>query len=162
MSASTDTSTTRPTRRDWIVDAGLVAAGLAAVIASFSALTGLGRLCAWGRLDWLLWVAAVALDDQFINGAGTGSNMTGLLKQSGTTAGASTGTNGGTLTFAFLADTLAAYDAANADPDRAAWITHSRTWSSVRKLVDSQNHPLVSVDPTQSVRPTLWGKPVFI
>lgn len=56
----------------------------------------------------------------------------------------------------------AAPSAANADPDRGAWIMHSRTWSSVRKLVDSQNRPIVSIDPTSAVRPTFWDKPVFI
>lgn len=56
----------------------------------------------------------------------------------------------------------AAPSAANADPDRGAWIMHSRTWSSVRKLVDSQNRPIVSIDPTSAVRPTFWDEPVFI
>lgn len=109
---------------------------------------------------------AVELDRQMIVGDGSTNNMRGLLNISGVTPGPSTGTNGGSLSlaagFGFLADTLAAYDAANADPDRAAWIMHSRTWSSVRKLVDGQSRPIVSIDPTQNVRPTLWGKPVFI
>lgn len=105
---------------------------------------------------------AVELDKQLVTGDGTGQNLTGLRNISGTTSGASTGTNGGALTFAFLADTLGAYDSANADPDRAAWIMHARTWASVRKLADSQARPIVSIDPTLGVRPTLWGKPVFI
>jgi HK97 family phage major capsid protein len=72
----------------------------------------------------------VELDRQFVVGDGTGQNMRGLLNISGVTAGPSTGTNGGSLSasgtgFGFLADTLAAYDSTNADPDRAAWIMHS-------------------------------------
>ena len=43
--------------RDWVVDLGLTAAGLAAIAASYSALKGLAHLTGWGRLDWLLWVA---------------------------------------------------------------------------------------------------------
>lgn len=110
---------------------------------------------------------AVELDRQLVTGDGTGQNLRGLRNLTGTTAGPSTGTNGGSLSaagtgFGFLADTLAAYDAANCDPDTAAWIMHSRTWASVRKLVDSQQRPLVSVDPTQGIAPTLWGKPVYI
>lgn len=105
---------------------------------------------------------AVELDKQMVTGDGSGQNLTGLRNIAGTTTGASTGTNGGALTFAFLADTLGAYDTANADPDRAAWIMHARTWASVRKLADSQARPIVSIDPTLGVRPTLWGKPVYI
>lgn len=110
---------------------------------------------------------AVELDRQLVTGDGTGQNLRGLRNLSGATAGPTTTPNGVSMAaaglgFGLLADTLAAYDAANADPDRAAWIMHSRTWASVRKLVDSQNRPLVSVDPTESVNPTLWGKPVFI
>ena len=105
---------------------------------------------------------AVELDKQLATGDGSGQNLTGLRNISGSTTGASTGANGGALTFAFLADTLGAYDATNADPDRAAWIMHARTWASVRKLVDSQARPIVSIDPTLGVRATLWGKPVYI
>lgn len=110
---------------------------------------------------------AVELDRQLVTGDGTGQNLRGLRNLTGATAGPTTTPNGVSMSaaglgFGLLADTLAAYDAANADPDRAAWIMHSRTWASVRKLVDSQNRPLVSVDPTEAVTPTLWGKPVYI
>lgn len=58
---STPVEPTDPTpeesRRDWVVDLGLTAAGLAAIAASYSALKGLANLTGWGRLDWLLWVA---------------------------------------------------------------------------------------------------------
>lgn len=46
-----------PAGRDWLVDFGLIAAGLAAIAASYSALKGLAHITGWGRLDWLLWVA---------------------------------------------------------------------------------------------------------
>lgn len=32
----------------------------------------------------------------------------------------------------------------------------------MRKLKDSQSRPIVSVDMSSEVRPTLWGKPVFV
>jgi HK97 family phage major capsid protein len=110
----------------------------------------------------LLKDLAVKLDEQLVTGDGTGQNLLGLRNITGFTAGATTGTNGGALTFAFLADTLAAAEAANLDPDRLAWIIHARTWGSVRKLSDSQARPIVSMDPTVGVRPALWGKPVYI
>jgi HK97 family phage major capsid protein len=105
---------------------------------------------------------AVELDRQLLVGDGTGSNLTGLAVISGLTAGAATGTNGGAASFGFLADTLGAYEAANNDPDRGAWLMHPRTWASVRKLVDGNSRPIVSIDPTAAVRQTLWGKPVFL
>lgn len=110
----------------------------------------------------LLRDMAVELDKQLVTGDGAGQNLRGLRNTTGATAGPDTGVNGGALSFTFLADTLAAADTANTDPDRLAWIMHSRTWSSVRKLLDSQLRPIVSIDPTENVRPTLWGRPVFI
>lgn len=105
---------------------------------------------------------AVELDKQLVTGDATGQNLRGLRNVAGVTTGATTGANGGALTFAFLADTLGAAEGANVDPDRLAWIMHSRTWASVRKLADTASRPIVSVDPTVGVRPTLWGHPVYI
>jgi HK97 family phage major capsid protein len=109
---------------------------------------------------------AVALDAQLVAGDGTGQNLTGLTGLAGTTSGAATGTNGGSLSatagFGYLADTLGAYEAANADPDKAAWLMHSRTWASIRKISDAQSRPILAADPTQALRPTLFGKPVYI
>lgn len=104
----------------------------------------------------------VELDRQFIAGDGTGQNMTGLTVAAGTTAGPALGVNGAALAFAHLADTLSAYESANNDADRAAWLMHPRTWASVRKLADLQSRPIVSIDPTAAVRQTLWGVPVFL
>lgn len=112
--------------------------------------------------ETLLRDLAVELDRQLVTGSGSGGNLRGLTNVVGVSAGPALGANGASLTFAHLADTIAAADNANADPDRLAWIMHSRTWGSVRKLVDSQSRPIVSIDPTQGVRPTLWGRPVFI
>lgn len=111
---------------------------------------------------------AVALDNEFINGPGGAGRMTGLLTQGSVTAGASTGTNGASLSAAstglgILADTLAAYEAANADPDRAAWIMHARTWASIRKLPDTAGRPLVNLqDGLSATSMSIWGKPVYI
>lgn len=111
----------------------------------------------------LLKDLAVEVDRQLVTGDGTGQNLTGLRNISGFTAGASTGTNGGALSFSFLADTVGAADTANLDPESQAWIMHARTWNSVRKLVDSQSRPIISLDPTgPDVRPSLWGRPVYI
>lgn len=112
--------------------------------------------------DCLLRDVGVELDRQLIVGDGTGQNMRGLRNIAGVTTGASTGANGASLTFAHLADTLAAAEAANTDPDRLVWFMSSRTWGSVRKLVDSQNRPIVSVNPVDGIARTLWGKPVAV
>lgn len=105
---------------------------------------------------------AVELDRQMLVGSGAGGQILGLLNTAGTAAGPSTGANGGSLTFAALADTLAVAESNNADTGRLHWLMHSRTWSSVRKLVDSQGRPIVSVDPTVDVRPSLFGHPVHV
>lgn len=105
---------------------------------------------------------AVELGRQLITGDGTGQNLLGLRNIPGVTSGPNTGTNGASLNFGHLADTLGAADAANTDPDRLAWFMHARTWASVRKLQDSSSRPIVSLDPTMGVRPTLWGKPVYL
>jgi HK97 family phage major capsid protein len=108
---------------------------------------------------------AVELDRQFVVGDGTGQNMTGLLTQSGVTAGPTAATNGtsvgSTAGYNFLADTLAAYEQANLDPDKAAWLMHARTWASIRKAVDSQSRPIFNVDPSGTMKLTLFGKPVY-
>lgn len=104
----------------------------------------------------------VELDRQLIAGSGSGQNLLGIRNASGTTTGANTGTNGGSLTFTHLADTLGAAESANVNPDRMVWFMHARTWASVRKMVDNNSRPIISLDPTGDVRPTLWGKPVYI
>ena len=109
---------------------------------------------------------AVELDRQLMVGSGSGGNILGLRNVSGVTAGPDTGTNGGSLSlvagYGYLADTLAAYEAANCDPDRAVFFMHSRTFNSVRKLVDSQGRPIVTTDVTAGLKPLLFGKPVYI
>lgn len=105
---------------------------------------------------------AVELDAQLVTGDGQGNNLLGLRNVTGLTAGPDTGTDGTSLTFDLLADTIGAADAANTDPDRLAWIMHSRTFSSVRKLTDTQGRPIVALDPTAGVRPSIFGKPVFV
>lgn len=105
---------------------------------------------------------AVELDKQLITGSGSGDNLTGLRNIASVTAGPSMGVNGSSLTLDNLADTIAAAEAANLDPDRLAWFMHSRTWGAVRKLKDSQNRPIVAIDPTLGVKPSIFGKPVHL
>lgn len=110
----------------------------------------------------LMKAFAVQLDSQLINGNGTTPNLLGLLNQSGTTAGPSQGTNGASLTFGALADTLTAYENANNDTESAVWIMNTRTWGSARKLVASgSGQPIISLNPTDGVTPMLWGHKVL-
>lgn len=105
---------------------------------------------------------AVELDRQLVNGNGTGANILGLLNQPGLTAGPSTGTNGTALSFSLLADTAAAYEAADNVMESATWLMHPRTWASVRKLQDSQGMPIFAQNPTEALRPTIFGRPVYL
>lgn len=109
---------------------------------------------------------AVKLDQEFVAGDGTGQNLLGLLGISGFTAGPSTGANGTSLTGSagldFLFDTVGAYEAANNDPDKAAWLMNSRTFASIRKLKDSQGRPIINVDMAAGAPKTLCGHRVFI
>lgn len=104
---------------------------------------------------------AVELDRQLITGSGTGNDLTGLRNISSPTDGPSTGAAGTALTFDILADTVAAAETANLDPDNLAWFMHSRTWGSVRKLKDTATRPIVAADPTVGVPKALFGRPVF-
>ena len=105
---------------------------------------------------------AVELDRQLITGSGSGDNITGLRNIASVTAGPAMGTNGGSLTLDVLADTIAAAETANLDPDRLAWFMHSRSWGGVRKLKDDQNRPIVAIDPTLGIKPSIFGKPVYL
>lgn len=105
---------------------------------------------------------AVELDRQLVTGDGIGANLRGLRNVAGVTAGPSLGANGASLTYAHLADTMAAAEQANADPDRLAWIMHARTWGSVRKLADTSGQPVFNTDPSTGLRPSIFGRPVFI
>lgn len=104
---------------------------------------------------------AVELDKQLIIGSGSGNDLTGLRNISSPTDGPSTGAAGTALTFDILADTVAAAETANLDPDKLVWFMHSRTWNSVRKLKDTATRPIVAVDPTVGVPKSLFGRPVF-
>ena len=104
---------------------------------------------------------AVELDKQLIIGSGSGNDLTGLRNISSPTDGPSTGAAGTALTFDILADTVAAAETANLDPDNLVWFMHSRTWGSVRKLKDTATRPIVAADPTVGVPKSLFGRPVF-
>ena len=110
----------------------------------------------------LLRDLSVALDKQMVAGDGTGNNLTGLRHIPNVTAGPDLGTDGGVPTFETLADIVGAFESANLDADRAAWFLNARTWNTVRKLVDNQNRPIVSVDPSKDVSRRLWGMPVYL
>lgn len=110
----------------------------------------------------LLADLSVELDKQLVTGSGAAGQLRGLRNIVGTTAGPTLGTNGASLSFAHLADTAAALENANGDMDSAAWLMHSRTWGSVRKLVDTAGRPLVATDPTAGISRTLFGRPVCI
>lgn len=106
--------------------------------------------------------AAVALDKQFLTGNGVGGNMLGLRNVTGYTPGPSTGANGSSLTFSLLSDALAAAEQANTDPEHLAWFMAPRVFNSYRKLLDSQNRPIVSLDVSAGAKPSILGVPVHV
>ncbi|MGH3517349.1 MAG: phage major capsid protein [Haloechinothrix sp.] len=106
---------------------------------------------------------AVELDRQLVTGSGVAPNLRGLRNTTGATAGPATGANGASLTYNILADTMAAAENANVDLDRLAWIMHSRSWGSVRKLASTAGEPLFTqTSDGEDARRSLFGVPVHI
>jgi len=81
-------------------------------------------------------------DIQFLEGDGTGSNITGFVAYAGTTAGPSLGANGASPTFDHLFDFLYNLRLANVEPDFLAG--HPRYLNSLSKLKDTSNNYLLS------------------
>jgi HK97 family phage major capsid protein len=81
-------------------------------------------------------------DIQFLEGDGTGSNITGFVAYAGTTAGPSLGANGLTPSFDHLFDFLYNLRLANVEPDFLA--AHPRYLNSLSKIKDTTNNYLLS------------------
>ena len=88
---------------------------------------------------------ALFQDLQFLEGSGSGNNVTGLGSYSGLTTGYTAATNGDSYSAAGAADLLInlvfALRIAGVEP--SAWIMHPRTLQSVSKIKDSQNRYVV-------------------
>lgn len=110
----------------------------------------------------LIRQTATALDLQFLLGSGSGANMTGLKLISGTTAGPNLGTNGGTPSLDNMATMVESLETANATMDTAAWFMAPRTWSTIRRLKDSQNRYQLEPAPTLDATRSLFGAPVYV
>lgn len=81
-------------------------------------------------------------DIQFLEGDGTGNNITGFFAYSGVTAGPGLGANGATPTFDHLFDFLYNLRLANVEPDFLA--AHPRYLNSLSKIKDTTNNYLLS------------------
>lgn len=105
---------------------------------------------------------ATTLDLQFLEGSGTAPNMRGFRNMSGTTSATIGGANGGTPTLDDFATAVGTLETSNANLERAAWFMSGRTWSTVRKLKDSQSRYQLSPDPGADASKSLFGVPVYL
>jgi len=99
---------------------------------------------AWNEFLANTLVRDVALqqDIQWIEGTGTGAEVTGFAAIAGTTAGAALGANGATPTFDHLFDTVYNLRAANVEPDFV--VAHPRYLNSLSKIKDTSGNYLLS------------------
>jgi HK97 family phage major capsid protein len=99
--------------------------------------------------DDLLVGAATKLEDQSLNGAGTGAEITGLRNTSGvgTVAG---GSNGAAPTWAHVVDLESACANSNAEPDqRAGYIVNTKTRGKFKQTQMGTNLPFVWMNGAQ-------------
>lgn len=88
---------------------------------------------------------AVQQDSQYLIGAGTGAQITGITGFSSTTTGPSLGTNGRSLKNDDIIDAAYLLEAANSDAN--FMICHPRVINSLRKEKDNEGRYLVSTQP---------------
>jgi HK97 family phage major capsid protein len=85
---------------------------------------------------------ALRQDLQWLEGDGTGNNVTGFVAYSGTTAGPSLGANGASPTFDNLFDFVYNLRLANVEPDFL--VAHPRYLNSLSKIKDTTNNYILS------------------
>jgi len=85
---------------------------------------------------------ALVQDLQYLDGSGSGSNITGLISYSGTTTGPNLGTNGRSPTFDDFMQAQYLLRVANAEPDFV--IAHPRVLNSLQQIKDANGNYLMS------------------
>ncbi len=96
--------------------------------------------------DDLVTGAAVLLESQMINGAGTGAEIRGIRNTTGigTVVG---GTNGATLAWSHIVDLESACANVNAEPDRlAGYLINTKVRGKAKQVTKSTNLPFIWVD----------------
>lgn len=108
---------------------------------------------AWNQFITKTLLRDVALfqDAQYLEGAGTGSFITGFAAYAGTTVGpvpgtVSNGTNGGTITLDNVMDAIYNLRAVNVEPQQGSgfFIMHPRTLNTLSKIKDSTGNYVLS------------------
>ncbi|HLG28975.1 MAG TPA: phage major capsid protein [Candidatus Brocadiales bacterium] len=104
-------------------------------------------------------VIALAEDNAFIAGTGTGNQPLGIINTTGVN-GLSLGANGATPTFDNIYDAL--YQVENNNGLASAWVMHPRTKNTLKKIKDSTGNFIYNVAPSVKEPDTLVGLPVYL
>lgn len=108
--------------------------------------------------DDLIRTMAGYLDQQMLFGTGDNGELTGLANIDGIQSDAVDGVP----TLDHFADAIAALEAANGDPRRAAFFVAPRTWATLRTIKTTTDEYVLSAgDPTLATRPSIFGVPVY-
>lgn len=114
--------------------------------------------------DWLLQIFAEKaygkLDQQALEGDGTGTNFTGIVAASGV-GSVTNGTNGAAPSLDKLAEVLFATLPQGAQPN-ASWVMSPKAWYQLAKLKDSQNQYLLTPDRSAAAPLSLYNRPVYL
>lgn len=108
---------------------------------------------------------ALSVDLGFFQGTGTSNQPTGLANTAGITVDSTTmGANGSAPTnLDFILSNLGVLNGANVDMSKVVIVMHSRTWTELTKLKDSQNRYLLNaVQNGNAPAYSIDGVPVFI
>ncbi len=104
-------------------------------------------------------VIALAEDNAFIAGTGTGNQPLGIINTTGVNS-TSLGVNGATPTFDNIYDAL--YQVENNNGLASAWIMHPRTKNTLKKIKDTNGNFIYNVAPSVKEPDTLVGLPVYL
>lgn len=104
-------------------------------------------------------VIALAEDNAFIAGTGTGNQPTGIINTTGVNE-ISLGVNGATPTFDDIYDAL--YQVENNNGLASSWVMHPRTKTTLKKIKDSNGNFIYNVAPSVKEPDSLVGLPVHL
>lgn len=114
--------------------------------------------------EWLLQLftekAYAKLDQQALEGDGTGTNFTGIVAASGV-ASVTNGANGAAPSLDKLAEVLFSTLPQAAQPN-ASWVMHPKAWFQLSKLKDSQSQYLLTPDRAAAAPLSLYNRPVYL